>query len=157
MLLTRLKYWREHQGLSLRQLADKSKVPYSAISLLENGKREPQGRTVHKLAAALEVDVTALYEQAPAQPVSDNKTITPIIEPARSTRARAKKQAAPAPVSSFWVVDEDDTFGPFAQPDAERLKGKLDRARVYEAASRSEASQQHIQFKIRVLRGHDAW
>jgi transcriptional regulator with XRE-family HTH domain len=66
MLLTRLKYWRELRGYSLRELAGKSKVPYSAISLLENGKREPQGRTARKLAAALDVEVADLYDQAPA-------------------------------------------------------------------------------------------
>src|SRR5438067_2845097 len=108
MLLTRLKYLREHQGLTLRQLAGKSKVPYSAISLLENGKREPQGRTVHKLAQALDVEINELYDNEPVQPApviiqpaNNNKTITP-------GRAKAKKQAAPAPaVSYWWVIDHE--------------------------------------------------
>ncbi len=162
MLLTRLKYWREIRGLSLRELADKCKVPYSAISLLENGKREPQGRTARKLAQALDVEVGELYSQltpvvleqeyTPAESTSVNKTITV------SKPARAKKQP---PASSSWVIDQDgDAFGPFILAEAERLRGKLGgqhQARVYEGTSRAEANEQHRQFLIRVARGHDAW
>jgi transcriptional regulator with XRE-family HTH domain len=154
MLLTHLKYWRELPGYSLRELADKSKVPYSAISLLENGKREPQGRTSLKLAAALEVDLTALYSLPaalePTQLINGNKTIT-VIKPART---RTKKQQA----GNCWVIDhEGDAFGPFVEVEAERLKGKLGQARVYEAANKAEARELHRQFLIRVARGHDAW
>jgi transcriptional regulator with XRE-family HTH domain len=169
MLLTRLKHWRELRGYSLRELAEKSTVPYSAISLLENLKREPQGRTARKLAAALAVEVTELYDQTPAAapepvqptsvitlpPTNDNKTQTaaPLIKPARSTRGKQKK-----PAGNCWVIDEDsDAFGPFIQAEADRLKGKLGKARVYEAGSRFEAQELHRKFLIRVIRGHDAW
>lgn len=165
MLLTRLKYWREFRGLSLRELAEKSQVPYSAISLLENGKREPQGRTARKLAQALEVEPAELYElvlapvaQEPqAQPSnSSNETITPA-KPVRTSRA-LKRQ----PVSAVtWVIDQDgDCFGPFVLADSERLQGKLGgyhQARVYAAADKAEARELHRQFLIRVTRGHDAW
>lgn len=163
MLLSKLKYWREKRDYSLRKLAEKSKVPYSAISLLENLKREPQGRTVHKLAAALEVEVTDLYEQTASaiiQSVNINKPITPA-KPARSNRTRASKQPT-VPALNWWVIDQegDIIFGPFRQSDAERLQEKLGghhQARVYEATSRSEASKQHNQFLIKVARGHDYW
>jgi transcriptional regulator with XRE-family HTH domain len=164
MLLTRLKYWREQRGYSLRELADKSKVPYSAISLLENLKREPQGRTVRKLAAALDVEVVDLHQPdpvvlepkyTPAQPANDNRIITPA-KPVRTSKA-AKKQ----PANYCWVVDfEGDAFGPFVLADAERLQGKLGgwhKARVYKAGSKAEAREMHRQFLIKVARGHDAW
>lgn len=155
MQLNRLKYWRETRGLSLRELAEKSKIPYSAISLLENGKREPQGRTVHKLAQALGVEISELSELARAPAASnDNKTVT---------RASVRKSNQPAPVS-YWVYEKDqnesDPFRLDTQAQAERLKDKLGgqhQARIYEAASRSDANKQHIQFLIRVTRGHDYW
>jgi transcriptional regulator with XRE-family HTH domain len=163
MLLTRLKYWRELRGYSLRELADKSKVPYSAISLLENLKREPQGRTARKLAAALGIEVVDLHQPdpvvlepkyTPAQPVNDNRIITP----AKPVRTRAAKKQ---PANYCWVVDfEGDAFGPFEQAEADKLKGKLGgqhQARVYQAATRAEAREQHRAFLIRVARGHDVW
>jgi transcriptional regulator with XRE-family HTH domain len=161
MLLTRLKYWRELRGYSLRELADKSKIPYSAISLLENGKREPQGRTARKLAAALEVELTALYEQVPApvlnvqhQPASnDNKTII-----AATTRPRKR----PAGIS-FWVMENDpDQVEPFrldTLQEAQRLAGRLGqgRARIYEAESKIQVWAEHRSFLVRVTRGQDHW
>ncbi len=166
MLLTRLKELREQQGLSLRGLASKSKVPYSAISLLENGKREPQGRTARKLAQALEVEVTNLYGQEPvvleqkhtptisALMLNGNKTQT-IIKLARSNKSKAKL------VISFWVIEKDqeegDPFNVGSQAEAERLKAWLGLARIYQSATKFEALELHRQFLIRVARGHEAW
>jgi transcriptional regulator with XRE-family HTH domain len=173
MLLTRLKYWREHQGLSLRKLAAKSKIPYSAISLLENGKREPQGRTVHKLAQALGVEVNELSAEAPVvleqkhtpAPVinhheNDKKTITESRTAiARPTRAKKK----PAPISSFWIFENQENSDPFkldTLSQARRLQeklGGLHQARVYEATSRRDANEQHTEFLREVARGRSAW
>ncbi len=172
MLLTRLKELRELRGYSLRGLAVKSKVPYSAISLLENGKREPQGRTARKLAAALAAEVTDLYSQGPVvleqkytpalvipPTPNDNKKITPA-KPTRPTRARGKK----LPMISYWVIEKDqgeaDPFNVSSQAEAERLKDRLGgqhQARVYQAATRFEAWDLHRQFMIRIIRGYDAW
>ncbi len=169
MFLDRLKYWREYYGYSLRQLAEKSKIPYSAISLLENCKREPQGRTVHKLAAALGVALTDLYDQeqppqpqpAPVEvkhPQNDNKPIKKAAVKRAATRLTIKE-----PVKSFWVFERDqegsDPFRLDTHAEAARLKERLGhyRARVYQAASRSEASAQHTQFLIKVARGHAYW
>jgi hypothetical protein len=48
------------------------------------------------------------------------------------------------------VIDhEGDAFGPFILEEADKLKGKLGgqhQARVYEAASKAEAREQHRQF-----------
>ncbi len=183
MLLTRLKYWREQRGYSLRELAAKIqkgikdgqsvKMSPATISLLENSKRPPHASTVKALATALGVEPGDLYEpaQTPAsqepvgleqkytpaingQKVKNNKTST-TIKPARPTRV--KKQ----PTGNFWISDDEgDVWGPFSQVDAERLKVKLGgqhQARVYEAASKAEARELHRAFLTRVARGHDAW
>jgi transcriptional regulator with XRE-family HTH domain len=164
MLLTRLKYWRELRSYSLRELAGKSNIPYSAISLLENLKREPQGRTACKLAAALEVPITNLYDlvlpeqaqPAPA-PINDNKTITAAIQPDSNRPSRR-----PAG-NSYWIIENDpDQVEPFRlynREEAERLRARLGpgRARVYEAQSKSQANEMHRAFLIRVNRGQDFW
>lgn len=167
MYLNGLKYWRELRGYSVRELAEKSSVAYPTISLLENLKREPQRRNTGKLAVALGVEINQLYEEPPVaqaapvqtpppQSLNDNKTLT-IIKPARPTRAKKQQQ----PVGNCWVIDfEGDAFGPFVLADAERLQEKLGgwhKARVYKAESKAEANEQHRQFLIRVIRGHDAW
>lgn len=165
MQLTRLKELREQRLLSLRELADISHVPYSAISLLENGKRAPQGRTARKLAAALGVEVAELYEQdpftastaqEPAQPINNNKTTT-LPRPAKSQVTKKQQQS----VGDCWVIDYDgDTFGPFNQADAERLQMKLGgkhKTRIYQATKKAEAWEQHRLFLVKVSRGHDMW
>lgn len=45
---------------SLRDLSDRSGLDYSMISKLENGRRGAQGRTVRKLAEALDVPTSSL-------------------------------------------------------------------------------------------------
>lgn len=52
----KLNYWRRARVLTVRQLAEKSGVGHSAISLMERGKREPHPSTLAKLAAALEIE-----------------------------------------------------------------------------------------------------
>ncbi len=163
MLLTRLKELREQRSLSLRELADKSKVPYPTISLLENGKREPQGRTTRKLAAALDVEVTDLYSQEPVvleqkhtpaisvPEVNDNKTIIGV-KPARPTKVKTK------PSGNFWLMDEDGReWGPYSQEEATERQVKLGKTKIYEGSTRFEVWDKHRAFLIRVARGHDAW
>lgn len=55
IMLPGLKHHRHRAGLTLRELEQKSGVKYSIISELENGRRGGQGRTVRRLAEALEV------------------------------------------------------------------------------------------------------
>lgn len=155
MLLNRLKSCRIAKGYSVRDLAARSGIDASNISLLENLKRSPHGKTVRTLAEALEVDVTDLYEaEQPAQlipPVVNTNETPTVIRPARSG---VKKQ----PLGNCWVIDhEGDAFGPFVPAEAERLKGKLVQARVYEAESKNDARELHRAFLVRVARGHDAW
>lgn len=169
MLLNRLKYWRELRGYSVRELAARSGIDASSISLLENLKRSPHGKTARTLAEALDVELADLYRESEpgeleistalvTQPgINANKTQT-AIKPARPTRSKAK------PVISFWVIEKDqeeaDPFKVSTQEEAERLKDRLGgqhQARIYEAASKFEAWELHRQFLIRVARGHDAW
>ena len=51
---------REHRGLTLQQVADASGVTNSAISQIEQGKRDPSVSLLKKLAVVLRVDVGML-------------------------------------------------------------------------------------------------
>ncbi len=164
MLLTRLKSLRLARGYSLRELAAKSKIPYSAISLFENGKREPQGRTSRKLAAALKVELTDLYDPVlPAQavpiasPINDNKTLTTANQP--NSNKPSRRPAG----NSYWIIENDpdqvEPFRLYSRDEAERLKERLGpgRARVYEAESKTQVWQLHRNFLVRVNRGQEFW
>ena len=56
-----IKRMRAEQRLSIRELSRRSSVPPGTISGIERGTREPQVRTLAKIASALEVDVEDLY------------------------------------------------------------------------------------------------
>lgn len=60
IMLPGLKHERHRAGLTLRELERSSGVKYSIISELENGRRGGQGRTVRRLAEALEVTTADL-------------------------------------------------------------------------------------------------
>lgn len=51
---------REHRGLTLQQVANACQVTNSAISQIEQGKRDPSVSLLKKLAAALQVEVGML-------------------------------------------------------------------------------------------------
>lgn len=173
MFLARLKYWRTMRGFSVRELAEKSGVDASTVSLLENLKRTPHGKTVRDLAATLEVKIDDLYETVGADLVKGKpgdqsgqntyKTQTPIagevvatkVEPIkRSILTKGKKK----PPENFWVIDaQSDAFGPFIREEAERLKVKLEKGRVYEGTTKFEVWEKHRQFMIAVTRGHEMW
>lgn len=56
----RLKQARIHQGLSLRDLADRAHVPLSTLSYVETGKRQGHGLTLDtskRLVVALHVSL----------------------------------------------------------------------------------------------------
>ncbi len=58
----RLRHLRRLRGLTLGELAERVQRPASALSLLENGKREPRLSLLQALAAALDVPVRELLE-----------------------------------------------------------------------------------------------
>lgn len=59
---------RNARGLSLEDLAAKSRVHWTSISVIENGKRNPGWNVVANLATGLEMDIAELARMAAEQP-----------------------------------------------------------------------------------------
>ena len=59
----RIRELRTKQGLSLRALAKLSRLSTNAISLIERGDNSPTVSSLHSLASALAVPITAFFEQ----------------------------------------------------------------------------------------------
>jgi DNA-binding XRE family transcriptional regulator len=55
-----LRVWREHRGLTLKELADKAQVSAPFLSQIEKGQREGSVETMRKLADALKISVDDL-------------------------------------------------------------------------------------------------
>lgn len=81
----RLSEVREVVGLSQYALAKKAGLSKQALSLLEQGEREPSWDTVQRLAKALGVDCTAFAD--PELQLPDETLVLP--------RGRPKRPAAP--------------------------------------------------------------
>ncbi len=64
LVLAKLRYIRERQGLSQTDLSEKSGVAQATISNLEKG-RPARFVTMRKLAAALKVEPSALVGEKP--------------------------------------------------------------------------------------------
>lgn len=58
----KIAYWRNKRGLSQRELADKVGVNPSAIAHYETGHNKPRIETLFKLAHALDVEVSELFD-----------------------------------------------------------------------------------------------
>ncbi|MGA9575027.1 MAG: cupin domain-containing protein [Lysobacterales bacterium] len=61
----RIREIRNGRGLSLRALAELSNLSTNAISLIERGDNSPTVSSLHNLATALAVPITAFFEQNP--------------------------------------------------------------------------------------------
>ena len=59
----RIKQLRTQKGLSLRALAQLSQLSTNAINLIERGDNSPTVSSLHNLATALDVPITAFFEQ----------------------------------------------------------------------------------------------
>lgn len=57
-----LKALRADRGLSIRSLAEKSGLAINTLSLIENNRTSPSVATLQQLAIALEVPITAFFE-----------------------------------------------------------------------------------------------
>nr|WP_299382187.1 helix-turn-helix transcriptional regulator [Allomuricauda sp.] len=64
MLSKKLKKLRTDKGYTLMQLAEKSGVSYVQIGRYENDKSAPSGKTLTKLAEALEVNMEDLLKNS---------------------------------------------------------------------------------------------
>ena len=56
----RIRVWREHRGLTAKDLADKAGLAPAFLSQIETGKREGAVETLRKIAAALTVTLDDL-------------------------------------------------------------------------------------------------
>ncbi len=61
--MEQLRKLRIQKGYSQQELANRADTAQHTISEIELGRREPQGRTLRKLAAALGVSVADLFEE----------------------------------------------------------------------------------------------
>jgi len=61
----RLHALRVNQGLSLKALADISKLNINTLSLIENGKISPSVSTLQQLSTALKTPITSFFEVSP--------------------------------------------------------------------------------------------
>lgn len=61
----RLRSLREERGVSMRALARRSSLSANALSMIERGLTSPSVSTLHKLADALEVPITAFFREEP--------------------------------------------------------------------------------------------
>ena len=61
--MSKLRQYREAQGLSLRRLAQKAGVHYVSLIRLEAGTFDPRLSTLRKLAQAPNVSVCELIDQ----------------------------------------------------------------------------------------------
>lgn len=64
---SRLRILREEQGISMRTLAKRSSLSANALSMIERGLTSPSVSTLNKLASALDVPITAFFQQEPAR------------------------------------------------------------------------------------------
>ena len=65
----RIRAYREEQGLSLRKLAERCQLSINAISQIERGGNSPTVVTLHRLATALNVDITNFFQPETRQMV----------------------------------------------------------------------------------------
>jgi transcriptional regulator with XRE-family HTH domain len=59
---SQVRAWRERRALSMRALAELCELSPNAISLIERGATSPSVSTLHRLATALRVPITAFFQ-----------------------------------------------------------------------------------------------
>lgn len=63
----RLRAIREQQGLSMRALGERSGLSVNAISQIERGENSPTVSSLHRLATALDIPITELFQEETRQ------------------------------------------------------------------------------------------
>lgn len=101
-----LKFLREQKGLSQGELADLTKLSKSAISMYENGNREPKFETLELLADFFNVDMNTLLDKNPDTPLTprDERQIAADLE---KMLADLDNQNAMAAMGGTVEDDED--------------------------------------------------
>jgi len=59
----KIRVLRRQRGLSQEKLAEMIKMDFTSVNELENGKRNPSLKTIHKIARALKVPVENLFRE----------------------------------------------------------------------------------------------
>ena len=62
-----LRRLREQHGMTIRELAEQSRLAVNTLSLIENGRSSPSVSTLQQLAVALEAPITAFFEGSDEQ------------------------------------------------------------------------------------------
>ena len=94
---TRLLQLRNQKGMSQRQLSQRCGLASSYLSRIENRRLEPRPRTLHRIAAALGVPISELFEERPGgekQPCAITASGRCIMELLHSGRGRASRARA---------------------------------------------------------------
>ena len=63
----KLKLARQTKGLTLRELASRSRCSFSLLSKVENGKALPSLALIHRLVRVLETNISWLFEETEPQ------------------------------------------------------------------------------------------
>ncbi len=74
---TRIMQVRNQKGLSQRQLSERSGIAASYLSRIENRRLEPRPKTLRKIADALDIPVSDLFQDRPGGPGALQCVITP--------------------------------------------------------------------------------
>ena len=94
---TRLLQLRNRKGLSQRQLSQRCGLASSYLSRIENRRLEPRPRTLRRIAAALGIPISELFEERPGgekQACAITASGRCIMELLRSGRGRASRARA---------------------------------------------------------------
>ncbi len=65
-----LRYYRKERGWTLEFLAGETKISIAQLSKLETGKSSPSLESLHRLAVAYDVPITALSRSDEIEPIS---------------------------------------------------------------------------------------
>ncbi len=129
----KLRAERLNQQLTLRQLAAKAQVSASLLSKLENDKVNPSVRTLHSLAEALSLPLSAFFSDE----VDDSATDDLVI----SENRLATEVRVPTPIPSSAKEQDDSGKTPVIRKDAReaiQLLGGVSWERLTEKQSHTQ-------------------
>jgi len=109
LIASRVRELRDAQGLSLDELAKRSGVSRSNISLIERGESSPTAVVLDKLAAGLQVTLASLFEDRrapPAEPAPVSRLAEQTLwtDPASGYQRRNVSPAARSPIQLVEVL-----------------------------------------------------
>lgn len=87
----RIREERHNKAWTLEQLATAADISTGFLAYIERGKRKPSLATVKSLCDALQIPTAALFQEAVAGRSSDDKTISKMIQIARTASPVKRK------------------------------------------------------------------